>query len=449
VLLVGFAATVLTLLSVGAVCLFCSVLANTVFSATVGAYALAALMTFGCLCQGAGYAFSPISFVVELDNRTAAVAREDPPAPGPLLASRPDAPGVALTMLAHYATVHGLITLFGIAWAVAYLRGFGEVPYAPLVEAHPSPSAADERLPVPPPPHLPADDYVPPWLLPASPPVGDDALLWKEAFQGSGPDRPSLGRELLLPVALAVIAAATVWAGVAMEPSADWRAVVREVVNPIVKFGGAGLLTFVCIGVGFRAAGCVSRERDRRTLDALLVLPLTRGEVLRAKWKGCVLRLRLLACWLLVAWGFGLLTGALHPLALVLVVLAAAVHVAFVTTLGVWVSLVCRNTLWSYFTMALLLVVYFAGGWLAYAYAGAPSVADMDPATGFVVIGLNPWWSWSALAVPLLGSPTPARAEEHFAFALAALGVVWFALAAAGLWALASRRFEAEEARPA
>lgn len=456
VLLAGFAVTALTLLSVGAICLFCSVTANTVLSATVGAYVASALLGFGCLCQGGGFAFSPISFVVELDKKTShgddPAASSPSPSAGAGGAGADDLGAVALEMVTYYAIVHGAIAFFGVAWAVSQLRPSDERLMGPR-PADPLPAGEG-------PPRLPSatDLAEAAGIYRPSPPVGDDGLFWKEVLQGSGREAPRLRRELAIPATVAVIAAVALWVAVGLQsmsdppgwPATRWRDATRDIINPMVRVCAAILLTVACLGVGFRAAGCVSRERDRRTLDGLLALPLTRADVLWAKWLGSVLRTRHLLYWLVVVWCVGVCTGALHPLAVPLVALTAAAHVAFIASLGVWVSLAARSTLWANFMMALLLLLFFAAGWLGWLWTGAPLTGDLDVTTGFFLIGLTPWRAWSALSFPLAGAETTKQGEaDYFALLMAVAGGVYFAAAAAAFWAVALRRFRREQGKGA
>src|SRR5262249_28845937 len=136
---------------------------------------------------------------------------------------------------------------------------------------------------------------------------------------------------------------------------------VVRVFTAMLRAGAAVLLTIACAAVGFRAAGSVVRERARGTLDGLLTLALPWEAVLRAKWLGSVLRVRILFSLVAAGWLFGLCTGALHPLALPVALLTVAAHVAFIASLGIWVSLVARSIPRAHFLMAGLLLLYFLG----------------------------------------------------------------------------------------
>jgi len=153
------------------------------------------------------------------------------------------------------------------------------------------------------------------------------------------------------------------------------------------------------MGVAFRTAGSVSRERDNGTLIGLLTLPVGRLEILRAKWLGGVLRLREVGYCLGGIWLVCLLGGAFHPLALLLLLVACAIHLAFLASVGVCLSVVCRNTLWAHSSMALVVLVVIAGSWtlLGSLEAIGPSWQQNNLwGACFLEVGLNPlaaWWS--------------------------------------------------------
>jgi ABC-type transport system involved in multi-copper enzyme maturation permease subunit len=118
---------------------------------------------------------------------------------------------------------------------------------------------------------------------------------------------------------------------------------------PYMNRGARTLGTFMAclllLGVAVRAAGCLSGERARQTLDGLLCTPLANREILWAKWLGSVLCGRKVWWFPLVIWLAALCTGGLDPLALPLLLLAWTVYAIFLASLGLWFSLVSRTTL--------------------------------------------------------------------------------------------------------
>jgi ABC-type transport system involved in multi-copper enzyme maturation permease subunit len=111
--------------------------------------------------------------------------------------------------------------------------------------------------------------------------------------------------------------------------------------------------------VAVRAAGCLSGERDRQTLDGLLATPLDNRTILWEKWLGCVLTQRFTALTLVLVWIVGVLTGSLHWLAVPCFVVAWLGYAGFVAGLGLWFSVANRSTLRSVFGTLCALVLIF------------------------------------------------------------------------------------------
>ena len=137
----------------------------------------------------------------------------------------------------------------------------------------------------------------------------------------------------------------------------------------------------------------------------------------------------------------GLCTGALHPLALPLFVLTVAAHLAFIASLGIWVSLTARSIAWSHFVMAVLLLLFFGGGWLIRLYA-TPIPADSGWAEELLRAGLTPWGAWWVATIPLFGFHPVAEAPAMAGVLLVPPGL--YLGAAAALWVLAIHRFVRE-----
>jgi ABC-type Na+ efflux pump permease subunit len=93
-----------------------------------------------------------------------------------------------------------------------------------------------------------------------------------------------------------------------------------------------------------QATASVGREREEGTLDMLLTLPDGRDEVLGSKWLGSVLCGRWLLVGLFILLVFAVLAGGVHPLGLPAFVLAAAVHLAFATSLGIYLSVATSSS---------------------------------------------------------------------------------------------------------
>jgi ABC-type transport system involved in multi-copper enzyme maturation permease subunit len=442
VVLANFAVTGLTLLSVGGASLFCSCLANTALSALLLSFGASALLGVGGFCPAEKFAFSPLAFPFVLDDR---IGRPEP-STGGALAPLPGTAHVAVEMVTCYAIVHGGIGLVAVLFAVALLR-----PAGPWMRgAVPAPPLA-EKLPRPPPVLL----AIPESIYAPSPPVGDDPLLWKEVLLRTGRAAPSLRNELAMPALMVALVVVVTWIGEGLTTYGDGHG--REpakvfdetafVLNIVLRSATILLLTVACLVVGFRAAGSVVRERARSTLDGLLTLPLSWEAILRAKGFGSVLRVRHLLYLVAAGWLFSVCTGALHPIALPLIVLTVAAHLAFVACLGLWVSTGARTIPRAHFFMAFLLLLYFGAGGLIWLVTGSTAESPVrDEPVDLALIGLTPWRAWWALMFPLFAADHPAELPTPEAGLLLVAAAVYL-LGAAALWQMAVLRFNETRGR--
>jgi ABC-type transport system involved in multi-copper enzyme maturation permease subunit len=185
------------------------------------------------------------------------------------------------------------------------------------------------------------------------------------------------------------------------------------------------------LGALFQATACIGREREERTLDMLLTLPIGRDEVLASKWLGSALSGRWLLLGLLVVLLLGMIARALHPSALPAIVVAAAVHVAFATSLGLYLSVATASTgRAAMIAMAVLLaaclvpVVFCAGG-----------------------LGAVPPVAW-VMCLPRKLSESPWEGSPETAHALV-IGLFAYGCLAWVFWLLAVRRFHRDVDRGA
>jgi ABC-type transport system involved in multi-copper enzyme maturation permease subunit len=485
VLLAGFAVTGLTLLSVGSISILFSVVCRSSVAAVLSSYAVVLLINVGCLPVPGCFISSPLAFLLVVE-RQLGVDLLHMAILGPgfeSLSPGPAGTGVSVLQLAAmvfgYAVVHGAIALICIKAAIDNLRGqprfdpgvrhgvrvtggWGTEPVPVVItlgrpRPRPSPRRTEGWDPEPP----------PRWLQPKPPErvryrVSDPPLLWKEVYHGAGQTAgwpfwavygTALGAGLFLFVLALWLAGPWNWpTGKAVTFNEGAYPFVRDGVNPVLRVLGILLATAWCLGVAWRAAGSISRERERRTLVGLLTLPTDRQAVVNAKWLGGILRFRWLGYVLAAVWTVGLLTGALHPAAVPLLALATVVHVAFLASLGVWLSLVSRNSLWANLSMAMVLLLMFIGPWVAVMYnnlLGGTWGGPQDWWDNFGQIGLNPpraWWflgfSWDDFREDVLGGEGPLRGP--LGATLAGLG--WYAVGAGVLWLGACRRFRREQA---
>jgi ABC-type transport system involved in multi-copper enzyme maturation permease subunit len=247
-------------------------------------------------------------------------------------------------VLRNFAMFHGVIAVTTSAWAVLRLRRVG------LKEASGGSAAQTwgTRL----------------W---GRPEVGTQPMLWKEIFAEPGVRFGWLGRSIiamliflsLLPVAFIlyfVFERGTRY-GNALED-------LGHAMNVYVRIVGTLVACLTLLAVAVRAAGCLSGERDRQTMDGLLTTPLDGAAILFAKWAGCLASVRWGWVWLGLIWLLGAMTGGMQVAAVPMLIGAWLVYAGFFACLGMWFSLVSRTTLRATMWTLLLTVFLGAGQWL-------------------------------------------------------------------------------------
>src|SRR5262249_10873986 len=131
-------------------------------------------------------------------------------------------------------------------------------------------------------------------------------MLWKELFVEP---RLRLGRLGRVSVVLVVLASLVpVWW---FHTGHSWSEPLEalDIWGRLVVTGGACL---ALLGVAVHAAGSISGERERHTLDSLLTTPLSRGGILFAKWLGSILSVRRTGLLLLAVWLVCTGVGGVH-----------------------------------------------------------------------------------------------------------------------------------------
>lgn len=209
-----------------------------------------------------------------------------------------------------------------------------------------------------------------------------------------------------------------------------------QLMNFWVRTATVLMACFMLLAVAVRAAGSVSGERDRQTLDGLLVTPLENGTLLFSKWLGSILSVR--GAWLRlgIVWSIGILMGALHPLAAVCLLITWFVFAALLSSLGLWLSVVSRSAhraiVWTVLFVlgALLVPAMVVHGWLNLWYSAGPEMLALMPLHFMAAM------AFSQQEYDL----APITLAQLLALAIP-LGL--WSLAAGGLYLLAGYRFRA------
>ena len=346
----GYASLFATLLSLGTLSLYCSVVSNTALQATVRSYAAAAGYLMICPC-----------LIVPLVQSEAAIA------------------GMIVYVIANLAFAFVLVlgSIYDLRPRAEILPPLPVVPVKrvrPVIRRRPQ---LDEAAPIvnaadaPPVSGWDPDEWraasrpivwEPPELPRAPLPPVDERrpLMWKEvhlhsftaALAGSW---RAAGMILILTLAPAML----LWVAVVSHPGSGPD--VAAFSTGLVKVGTTVLGGLLGLAAIVHSVNAVTRERERDTLDSLLSLPVDRDEILAAKWLGGLVSLRLVAVALLGVWLFGVATGGLHPFAFVALGLAVAAVLEFLASLGLWLSTVSTTSLRANMAAVLCLLLIAVG----------------------------------------------------------------------------------------
>jgi len=275
------------------------------------------------------------------------------------------------------------------------------------------------------------------------PPVGDWPIVWWERYGWLNKGQMSFVTHLftwrIWAVAVAslllfggFLVAEWVW------PSQDSRVrnLTEVVIGPVFLIG-----SFFLIPAPFRAARCVAREREADTMDGLLLLPLSRTEILFQKWLGIVLcdwpGFAVLLAWLLPA----VLTGHVAVSVAAVFVVGWAVTLAVLAAFGLYFSVVSKTPGQAVFRLVLFLIA------LVFAANVAVNVQRREYRE-VVAAGVVPPVAFGVL-MEAQSQRGPPKSRQHprsptlvivrFAGGLLVYGAMGFVA-----WRLACRRFEGE-----
>jgi ABC-type transport system involved in multi-copper enzyme maturation permease subunit len=195
-------------------------------------------------------------------------------------------------------------------------------------------------------------DRPPRWRWLARPECGERAVLWKECHF----TRTDVFTKLCVLPATIILTVVLVLFG--MIDETGWLAFTDLARTGYATAGADSRLRFNeslravspyyialwLLAVAGASASSVTAEREQDTWVSLIATPLSGGAILLGKIFGAVWGLRGFGALMGLLWLAGLLSGAIHPLGLILALGVVSLLSWFVATLGVFASLWAPNT---------------------------------------------------------------------------------------------------------
>ncbi len=383
--LMGFAATGLTMLGIGCVSLLYSVLLRKPRDAIGMTYlfiiAYFALATTGFFMQMASYwlmgvsiwfgadgpTLGSISTIVNYGNPLALIFKVGSAGGAGALAT------TLPTLLFDYAVFHLVLSAICLVWSILALRRVGLMQTVGRV-IKPAEAHRDR------------------------PPVGELPVLWKELLEGKArlgwSSWLSFGALGLLTLGIGFwIIGDQLWNNLGIFFTGNWNSLAQlfdlfshhglpTYMNVWARVAGTGAALLTILWAAVRASTSISGERDKQTFDALITTQLSSDDVLGAKLLGCILGVRLGLVWFLAIVVLSLLTGGLHPLALPLSVGAWLLYACFFTMVGLYFSMTCTTTTRATVTTVMVSLALAVGHWVIWFcliplfYLGASTGSD-------------------------------------------------------------------------
>jgi ABC-type transport system involved in multi-copper enzyme maturation permease subunit len=318
-------------------------------------------------------------------------------------------------LLGSYAIFHGSLAFLSTLLAVARMRAVA------MAQSHVRKRSSATR-----------------WRWMPRPAFRGKPMLWKEIVLESGLGFNRLGRIVVALIILASFLPALriIWPFLVGDPRQPWIR-VEEAVNQWVRSVGTIVASLVLLGIGIRAAGAVSSEREKQTLDSLLTSPLLTKEILFAKWLGSILSVRWAFLWLCVIWSLGAVTGGLDASCLPWLALTWFVYAAFMASLGL-----CLSTFFSSTQRASIWVLTLSGFLfglpllLSYFFRGVMQIG-VDSAAIIPPVAMN-WLAFRAYDLDMIY----IKLENPMVVLISiVIGLIIWLVIAWSLWKLTMRRF--------
>jgi ABC-type transport system involved in multi-copper enzyme maturation permease subunit len=258
-------------------------------------------------------------------------------------------------------------------------------------------------------------------VITAKSPIRGDALLWRERNRGYFND-PYADLFWLYPAGFLFLM--TIASGALSETSG------ANLVNAVFQISAGLAAAGSCLVLLLRLANCVSRERDSRTLESLLSLPVSRDRILYVKWLGAVLRSNRWAVALAVSLALGTVSGVFGWVQAILLLLLGFSWAALVSAIALCASVFTRTAVRSYI-YSIVTIIGLATYVTLNAHFHLPQMGNQASFLGLLSDALSPFHACQLASQIRLGKdaflkpilPLLSSALIYFAVAAAIAGI--------------------------
>jgi hypothetical protein len=221
-----------------------------------------------------------------------------------------------------------------------------------------------------------------------------------------------------------------------------------QISTALIGFAVWGIAFGIAMGAAVRANTAVAWEREKGTLEALMLTGLGCREILRQKWRGSYGVLGGLYGVMLGAMAAGLLSASLHPLAAAVILVTTPPLVAFAASVGLYFSVGARSVAVAgrnmFLAVTTIVVVVMTVVGVVLGVLSMWLGLEPDRGTALVATTLLPQAGTGFLTFAPLTGPRGRLPVLGEMAAGAVVGTLVYAWLAGVLWRAAVRRFERE-----
>lgn len=145
--------------------------------------------------------------------------------------------------------------------------------------------------------------------------------------------------------------------------SLNWS-MLSDSMNVYVRVTGTLCMCLMILGTGIRAANSITVERDKQTLESLLLTPLTVREILFGKWFGAWLGFNSTYILLSIIWILGLVFQGLEFSAMLKLILVFLIYNCFAASLGCFFSAALKSTTRALLSTIFWLIIWLGAHWV-------------------------------------------------------------------------------------
>jgi ABC-type Na+ efflux pump permease subunit len=157
-----------------------------------------------------------------------------------------------------------------------------------------------------------------------------------------------------------------------------------------IRIAGTVVLCLMLAAVAIRASHAICIEKDKQTLETLLSTSLTDREIVFGKWVGAVLGFGPTVYLISLIWLVGLMTGTLAWSSLLFLTGAYLVYASFAASLGLYFSAGASTTTRSLMVTLFWLVMWIGGHWLIVGPLMMVTIGNDMREVLYFILGMTP-----------------------------------------------------------